>query len=89
MRASDLAGKQSPTPTDTNLDNNVNWDLTAAYTFVYDNAPPITKVTFPPRYTNIRPATITGTSDDTYEGAGGRDPSLVSDIISPIGMHVW
>ena len=78
IRATDKAGNSSATPTDTMLDNDQQADgATLAYRFIYDNTPPITRVTAPPVYSSIFPATVSGTAADAYPSL---NPSGVNDV---------
>ncbi|MDD5655836.1 MAG: hypothetical protein PHF00_01080, partial [Elusimicrobia bacterium] len=77
VRAADRAGNQSPTPSDGEILSNDNPAASGggkAWTFTYDNAPPMSGVTAPPRYFNTAPTSISGTSADQYDT---REPSGV------------
>ncbi len=77
VRATDGALLQSPTPSTGQLDANQNWDGTNAYSFNYDNTPPVSGVVYPPDFTGFVPTTITGTAVDSFPL---NNPSGVVDL---------
>ena len=73
VRAADLAGNASATPSNGQLDADLNGDGSAAYSFTYDNTAPTSRVAYPSAATNFTPVSVSGTAEDanpTYNPSG-------------------
>jgi len=76
--ASDLAGNESPMPSNGQIDLNLNPDNSAAYYFTYDSSSPVTYITYPDKPAiGASTNTITGTAFDPNSGG---EPSGVLDV---------
>jgi len=83
VRATDNAVNTSASPTVGDagqLATNVTAENDPAFAFVYDNSPGVSITTYPPVHARSIPFRISGTAADTFEGAPGRNPSLVNDL---------
>ncbi|UPT74459.1 MAG: hypothetical protein M0D55_01590 [Elusimicrobiota bacterium] len=77
VRVIDRAGNISATPSNGQLDANLNADGTPARMFNYDDSPPVTAVSYPAQFVSFVPATITGTAQDTQLAL---NPSGIVDV---------
>jgi len=76
VRAVDEAGNWGPTPSNAQIDNNLNADDSDAYYFTYDNSDPVTGVIIPDNWALANSTgLVRGTSYD-----GSPQPSGVSEI---------